>query len=198
MWNAINRISVLWKSHLSNKIKCGFLQAVAMFIQRYRCTTRTLTKCIEKKAFWELQENAARCLDQILEATPYKTTDVWSLTSHLRNNRYVGHCWKSKAELISIATLWTLAHRRTSVSRPEKIHLHRIQDAVLKTCQESMDYLNGWRERTRKPHAVIMRYLWWKWRGAGIMKSSYKKYTVLENFFDFKSGRGRIYLWTIL
>ena len=36
-------------SHLSDKIKRDFFQAVAALVQLYRCTSRTLTKCMEKK-----------------------------------------------------------------------------------------------------------------------------------------------------
>ena len=46
---AIDRLSITWKSDLSDKIKRDFFQAMAMLILLYRCTIWTLTKCIEKK-----------------------------------------------------------------------------------------------------------------------------------------------------
>ena len=41
--------SVIWKSDLSDKIKCIFFQAAVVSILPNRCTTWTLTKCKEKK-----------------------------------------------------------------------------------------------------------------------------------------------------
>ena len=48
-WTAINRLSIIWKSDLSNKIKHNFFQTAAVSILLYGCTTWTLTKHIEKK-----------------------------------------------------------------------------------------------------------------------------------------------------
>ena len=39
-----------------------------------------------EKAWWKLHENATSYSEQILEATPYETTAVRSLTSHLLNH----------------------------------------------------------------------------------------------------------------
>ena len=48
-WTAIDRLLIIWKSDLSNKIKWDFFQAVAMTVLLYGCTTWTLMKCMEKK-----------------------------------------------------------------------------------------------------------------------------------------------------
>ena len=47
-WAAIDRLSVILKSDLTDKMKCSFFQAVVMSILLYGGTTRTLTKRIEK------------------------------------------------------------------------------------------------------------------------------------------------------
>ena len=57
-WTAIARLSVIWKSDRSNKIKCSFFQAAVMSILLYRCTTWTLTKHMERK----LDGNCTRML----------------------------------------------------------------------------------------------------------------------------------------
>ena len=49
-WTDIHRLSVIWKSYLTDKMKRGFFQAAAMSILLYGCTTWTLTKRLEKKA----------------------------------------------------------------------------------------------------------------------------------------------------
>ena len=48
-WIAIDRLSIISKSDLSNKIKWDFFQAVAVSILLYGCTSWMLTKCKEKK-----------------------------------------------------------------------------------------------------------------------------------------------------
>ena len=48
-WTAINRLLVIWKSDLIDKMKCSFFQAAIVSILLYGCTTWTLTKRKEKK-----------------------------------------------------------------------------------------------------------------------------------------------------
>ena len=61
-WTAINRLSVIWKSDLTDKIKRSFFQAAVMSILLYGCTTWMLTKRMEKK----LDGNYTRMLRAIL------------------------------------------------------------------------------------------------------------------------------------
>ena len=48
-WAAINRLSIIWTSHLTDKMKRSFFQAAVMSILLYGCTTWTLTKRLEKR-----------------------------------------------------------------------------------------------------------------------------------------------------
>ena len=48
-WIAIDRLAVIWKSDLTDKMKRSFFQAAVVLILLYGCTTWTLTKRIEKK-----------------------------------------------------------------------------------------------------------------------------------------------------
>ena len=61
-WTAIDRLSVIQESDLTNKMKPSFFQAAVMSILLYRCTTWTLTKRMEKK----LDSNYTRMLQVIL------------------------------------------------------------------------------------------------------------------------------------
>ena len=76
---------------------------------------------------WELHKDAACCFEQILEATPNKTTAVRPLTSLLsktikvRRKRHAGHYWRSKDIL-----LWTPTHGRSSVGRPTRTYLYQF------------------------------------------------------------------------
>ena len=48
-WTAIDRLSIIWKSDLTDKMKRSFFQAAVVSILLYGCTTWTLTKQLEKK-----------------------------------------------------------------------------------------------------------------------------------------------------
>ena len=80
-WTAINTLSIIWKSDLTNKMKCSFFQAAVASILLYGCTTWTLTKWLEKK----LDGNYTSNLDQVLAATPHKTPTVRPPASYHEN-----------------------------------------------------------------------------------------------------------------
>ena len=61
-WTAIDRLSIIWKSDLTDKMKRSFFQATVVSIMLYGCTTWTLTKRLEKK----LDGNYTRMLRVIL------------------------------------------------------------------------------------------------------------------------------------
>ena len=58
---AIDRLSVIWKSDLTDKIKCTFFQAAVVSILLYGCTTWVLTKHMEKKS---LTATTQECCEQ--------------------------------------------------------------------------------------------------------------------------------------
>ena len=61
-WTAIDRLSIIWKSNPTDKMKRSFFQAAVVSILLYGCTTWTLTKRLEKK----LDGNYTRMLRAIL------------------------------------------------------------------------------------------------------------------------------------
>ena len=74
-WTSIDRLLVIWKSDLTNKIKRSFFQAAVVSILLYGCTTLTLT--------WQLlHKNAASNIEQILEVPPHKAATVWPPPTH--------------------------------------------------------------------------------------------------------------------
>ena len=74
-WSAINRLLIICKFDLYDKIKWDLFQAVAVSILLNECTTWMLTK----KARWRLHMKAMNDLEQIQRATPHET----QLYSHL-------------------------------------------------------------------------------------------------------------------
>ena len=61
-WAAIDRLLVIWKSDLTDKMKHSFFQAVVVSILLYECTTWMLTEWMEEK----LDSNYTRMLQAIL------------------------------------------------------------------------------------------------------------------------------------
>ena len=75
-WTAINRLSTIWKSDLTDKMKRSFFQAAVTSILLYGCTTWTLTKTAGEETRWQLHKNAACNPEQVLAATPHKTPTI--------------------------------------------------------------------------------------------------------------------------
>ena len=61
-WTAIDKLSIIWKSDQTDKMKRSFFQAEVVSILLYECTTWTLTKRLKKK----LDSNYTRMLRAIL------------------------------------------------------------------------------------------------------------------------------------
>ena len=78
-WTAIYRLSVIWKSDLTNKINRNFFQAAVVSILLYGCTTWTLTKRMEKK----LDGNYTRMLRAILNKSWRQHPKKQQLYGHL-------------------------------------------------------------------------------------------------------------------
>ena len=91
-WAAINRLSVIWKSDLTDKMKCSFFQAAVVLIQLYGCTTWTVTKHIEKKH----DSNYTRMLQAILNKSWRQHPIEQQVCSHLHHENYWRCPWCSR------------------------------------------------------------------------------------------------------
>ena len=78
-WTAINRLSIIWKSDLTDKMKRSFFQAAVVSILLYGCTTWTQTKRLEKK----LDGNYTRMLRAVLNK---------SWRQHPQDTNYTATC----------------------------------------------------------------------------------------------------------
>ena len=78
-WTAITRLSIIWKSDLTDKIKRSFFQVAVASILLYGCTTWTLKKRLEKK----LDGNYARMLRAILNKSWRQHPTRYQLYGHL-------------------------------------------------------------------------------------------------------------------
>ena len=156
-WTAINRLSIIWKSDLTNKMKRSFFQAVVVLILLYGCTTWTLTKWLEKK----LDGNYTRMLQAILKKSWRQHPTRHQLYGHLppitktiqvRQTRHAGHCWRSRNELISDVLLWTPTYGRAKVGRPARTCIQQLCEDTgcsSEVLLEAMNDREKWRERVR-------------------------------------------------
>ena len=141
-WTAIDKLSIIWKSDLTDKMKRSFFQEAVVSILLYGCTTWTLTKRLEKK----LDGNYTRMLRAILNKSWRKHPTRHQLYDHLplitktikvRLTRHAGHCWRSRDQLISDVLLWIphMAGQKQDDQLEHTFSMYvRIRDIALKTC----------------------------------------------------------------
>ena len=116
-WTAIDRISVICKSDLTNKIKRSSFQTEVVSILLCEGTTWTLTKRTEKK----LDGNYTKMLRAVLNKSwkqhlikqqLYGYLPPIMKTIQVKRTRHSEDYWGSKDELISDILLWTPSHGR--------------------------------------------------------------------------------------
>ena len=82
---AIDYLSVIWKSDLTDQMKRSFFQAAVVRYCYMDALLLTLTKRLEKQAWWQLHKNAVSNFEQVQEATPHKAPAVWRPNSYHEN-----------------------------------------------------------------------------------------------------------------
>ena len=75
-WTAINRLSIIWKSDLTDKMKRSFFQAAVTSILAIWMHYMDANKTGGEETRWQLHKNAACNPEQVLAATPHKTPTV--------------------------------------------------------------------------------------------------------------------------
>ena len=168
-WTAINRLLVIWKPDMTDKMKRIFFQAAIVSILLYGCTIWTLTKRMEKK----LDSNYTRMLWAILNKSWRQHSTKQQLYSHLppitktikiRQTRHVGRCCRSRDELISDVLLWTPSHRWAKAGRPAQTYIQQL--CANMACNpedflEALDDREVWWERVRDIRADSATWWWW-------------------------------------
>ena len=166
-WTAIDRLSIIWKSDLTDKMKHSLIQAAVVSILLYGCTNWTLTKRLKKK----LNGNYTRMLRAILNKSLRQHPTRHQLYGHLppitktiqvRRTRHAGHCLRSKDELISDVLLWTTAYGQAKAG-PDRTYIQQLCEHTgcnPEDLPKAMNNWEKWRERVRDICAVGMTW-WW-------------------------------------
>ena len=154
---------------LTDKMKRSFFQAAVTSILLYGCTTWTLTKRLEKK----LDGNYTRMLRAILNKSWQQHPTRHQLYGHLppitktiqvRRTRHVGHCWRSRDELIRDVLLWIPTHSCAKAGRPARTYIQRLCEdtgCCLEDLPRAMNDREEWRERVRDIRATSTIWWWW-------------------------------------
>ena len=162
VWTAIDRLSVIWKSDLTDKMKRSFFQAAVVSMLLYGWT-----KHMEKK----LDGNYTRMLRAIWNMSCKQHPTTLQLYGHLppitntikiRRTRHVGLCRRNKDELISDVLLWTPSHRRAKAARPARTYIQQFcadTGCCPEDLPEAMDDREGRFKRVRDICVDGMR--WW-------------------------------------
>ena len=170
-WTAIDRLSIIWKSDLTDEMKRSFFQAAVVSILLYGCTTWTLTKRLEKK----LDGNYTRMLRAILNMSWRQHPTRRQLYCHLppitktiqvRRARHAGHCWRSKDELVSDVLLWSPTYGQTKAGRPARTYIQQLCEDTGCNPEDLPEAINDWekwREMVRDIRAGGTTWWWWWW-----------------------------------
>ena len=156
-WTAVDNLSIIWRSDLTNKMKRCFFQATVVLILLYGCTTWTLPKRLEKK----LDGNYTRMLRAMLNKSwrqqptkhqLYGPLPSITKTIQVRRTRHAGHSWRSREELISDILLWTLTYDQAKAERPARTYIQQLYDDTAyspENLPEAMNDREKWREKVR-------------------------------------------------
>ena len=166
-WTAIDRLLIIWKSDLTDKMKHSFFQAAVVSILLYGCTTWTLTKRLEKK----LDGNYTRMLRAILNKSWQQHPMRRQLYGHLppitktiqaRRTRHAGHCWRSEDKIVSDVFLWTPAYDQSKAGWPAQTFIRQLCDDTGCNSEDLLEAMND-RETWRKSVWDIRasRMTWW-------------------------------------
>ena len=167
-WTAIDKLSVIWKSDLTDKMKRCSFQAAVMSILLYGCTTWTLSKRMEKR----LDGNYTRMLRAILNRSWRQHSTKPQLYGHLppitktvkvRRTRHAGHCWRSRDEIIDVL-LRTPSYGRTKAERPARTYIQQLGENTRcspEDLPEAMNNRDEWQERVMDIRAGGTAWWWW-------------------------------------
>ena len=154
-WAAIDKLSIRWKSDLTDKTKRSFFQAAVVSILLYGCTTWTLIKRLEKK----LDGNYTIMLRSSLNKSWWQHPTIHQLYGHpppitktirVRRTTHTGHSWRSRAELISDVLLWTPPHMAGGPARSYIQQLREDTGCSPEDLPEVMNDREKWRERDQR------------------------------------------------
>ena len=144
-WSVCHRLSKVWKSNLSRKIKVRIFVATVESVLLYNCNTWTLTKQLEKSidgTYTRMLRMALNISWQQHMTNEQLYDDLPPVTSKITTRRLklAGHCVRHKEEVSSNLVLWQPLHGYTKRGRKKKNFIDVLKDD---TGLESIDELKS-------------------------------------------------------
>ena len=168
-WTAIDRLSVVWESDLTDRMNHSFFQAAVVTILLYGCTMWTLTKRMEK----ELDGNYTRMLRAILNKSWRQHPIKQQLYGHLPpvtktikvwRTRHAGHCWRNWGELVSDVLRWNPSQGRAKAGRLTRTYIQQLcadTGCRPEDLPKAIGGREGWKVRVRNIRADSATWWWW-------------------------------------
>ena len=104
----------------------------------------------------------------------------------------MGHCWRSKDELISNILLWIPSHEQEKVGWPARTYIQQLCADTgynLEDLPGAMVDRDGWRERVREIRAGSGTWWWWWWYGfKSLFLSNNNNYHLFAQLYDLKDS----------
>ena len=165
-WTAIDNLSIIWKSDLTDKVKRSFFPSSGRINTAVWMHYMDPNYTYGEKAWRQSHKNAVSNIKQVPEAAPHKQQLYGHLPSitktiKVRRTRHAGHCWKSRDELIIDLLLWTTSYGRAKSGRPARTCIQRLYADTacdLEGLLEAMDQRKGRRERGRDISVLMVRH----------------------------------------
>ena len=85
-------------------------------------------------------------------------------TIKIRRTWHVGHCWRSRDQLMSDVLQWTPAHGRAKAGHPVRTYIRQLcvdTGCSLEDLLKAMDDRKVWRERVRDIRTDSATWWWW-------------------------------------
>ena len=151
-WTAIDKLSIIWKSDLTNKMKRSFFQAAAgkKLDSNY---TRMLRAILNKS--WRSHPTKQQLYGHLHPIT--KTIQV-------RWTRHAGHCWRSRDELISNVLQWTPIYDQAKAGWSARTYIQQLCEDMGCSPEDLPEGMNDgekWREKVRDIRAGSTTWWWW-------------------------------------
>ena len=167
-WTAFDKLSVVWKPDLNNKIKRCFFQAAVVSILLYGYTTWMLTKFMEKKRVGNFTRTVRAILNMSWMQHPTKQhmycyLPLITKTIQVTRSRHAVHCWKNKDNLLIDILLWTSSHGRARTRRPARTYKPQFSadtGCKLEDLPGEIDDRDRCRKRVREIRASSGTW-WW-------------------------------------
>ena len=113
-------------------------------------------------------------------------------TIKIRWTRHMGHCWRSRDELISDVLLWAPSHGRANTGHPARTYIQQLcayTGCSPEDLPKTMNNREVWQERVRNIRADSTIWWWWwyilntnnlPWYG---IKYSYQIYLIFKQIY---------------